>query len=70
MASIAEAKQVYLQRDLELWAKLAGVKLKWPDFFPLNSVLPLRVTLAAQCNSALISALCECLTDHFLSTEH
>lgn len=59
MQVLAPAKQQYGVQDLQRWAKIANTSLTWPDFFPLNSVLPLRVTLAADCNERLINILCE-----------
>ena len=61
MQVLAPAKQQYMSHDLQRWAKIARVTLKWPDFFPLNSVLPLRVTLAANCSEDLVNTLCECV---------
>lgn len=56
-AALIEAKREHLFQDLRDWSEYAGAKLKWPDNFPLRTVLPLRVTLASQCNPQLISAL-------------
>ncbi|MCB9650024.1 MAG: 2-hydroxychromene-2-carboxylate isomerase [Deltaproteobacteria bacterium] len=42
-----EAKRRYTERDLARQAAAAGATLRWPSRFPMNSVLPLRVTLAA-----------------------
>jgi 2-hydroxychromene-2-carboxylate isomerase len=40
------AKRALIEADLERWAAWWGVPLRWPDAFPLRSVLALRVTLA------------------------
>ncbi len=53
-----EAKRNYFRQDLFDWSDYAGVKLTWPDTFPLRTVLPLRVTLAADCDPNLIQHLC------------
>ena len=58
---LAPVKQQYISYDLQRWAKIGGVTLKWQDFFPLNSVLPLYVTLAANCSEDLVNTLCECV---------
>ena len=56
---LSEAKQRYMQQDLSDWCEYASVPLHWPDAFPLRTVLPLRVTLAAGCDPKLIRALCK-----------
>ena len=48
-----------MQQDLQDWCEYASVPLRWPDAFPLRTVLPLRVTLAAGCDPKLIRALCK-----------
>ena len=52
-------KQTYYQQDMEDWCDFAGVDLNFPDVFPIRSVLPLRATLASQCDPAIIQTLCE-----------
>ena len=53
------AKQQYYSSELSYWAKeVARVNLRWPDNFPLRTVLPLRVTLSSGCDPALIKVLC------------
>ena len=39
------AKQAYVRRDLDDWAQWWGVPFRFPQHFPLRSVLPLRVAL-------------------------
>jgi len=56
---LSEAKQRYMQQDFSDWCEYASVPLHWPDAFPLRTVLPLRVTLAAGCDPKLIRALCK-----------
>jgi 2-hydroxychromene-2-carboxylate isomerase len=52
------AKQQYYSWEMEYYAKeIAQVPMIWPDFFPLRSVLPLRVTIAAGCDPSLIKGL-------------
>ena len=41
-------KKVYMIKDLANWAKYYGVRLNFPDLFPLNSVKPMRGALAAK----------------------
>lgn len=41
------AKQAYVGRDLEEWARWWGVDYGFPTHFPMRSILPLRVALAA-----------------------
>lgn len=57
----SEAKQRYTAVDLERQAARLGVPFRWPSRFPMNTVLPLRLTLAARAHErpegrALISA--------------
>ncbi len=40
------AKQAYVRRDIDDWAALRGVPLRFPSRFPIRTVLPLRVALA------------------------
>lgn len=56
---MSETKRIYMQQDLNDWCEYASVQLRWPDTFPLRTVLPLRVTLAAGCDAELIRAFCE-----------
>ncbi len=39
-------KQAYVRRDMQDWAALRGVPLRFPSRFPIRTVLPLRVALA------------------------
>jgi len=41
------AKQAYVGRDLEDWARWWGVDYGFPSHFPMRSILPLRLALAA-----------------------
>lgn len=54
-----ETKRNYYQQDLHDWCDYAGVQLTFPDSFPLRTVLPLRVTLAAKCDPTLIMHFCK-----------
>ena len=56
---MSEAKRQYMTRDLQDWCEYCGAELNWPDAFPIRSVLPLRLTLAANCEPALIKAICK-----------
>lgn len=40
-------KQAYVGRDLEDWARWWGVDYSFPSHFPMRSILPLRIALAA-----------------------
>ena len=59
---MSEAKRQYMTRDLQDWCEYCGAELNWPDAFPIRSVLPLRLTLAANCEPALIKAICKAAT--------
>lgn len=39
-------KRAFIEADLRAWAAWWGVPLRWPDPFPIRSVLALRATLA------------------------
>ena len=44
-------KAIYSQKDLQEWALLRGIKINWPDIFPVNSVKAMRgVFLAMEKN--------------------
>lgn len=58
-AAMNPTKRDYFQKDLQDWCSYTGVQINWPEKFPLRSVLPLRVTLAANCDPALIEKICE-----------
>ena len=37
-----KAKASYSQKDLQDWSKVRGIKISWPDMFPVNSVKAMR----------------------------
>lgn len=47
IAEMSEAKRSYTRVDMERWAKHWGVPFRFPSRFPLRTVKPLRMTLAA-----------------------
>ena len=67
MSAMSEAKRHYMMRDLDDWREYCGAEFKWPDAFPIRSVLPLRLTLAAKCQPTLIKAICKSTTVYMLS---
>jgi 2-hydroxychromene-2-carboxylate isomerase len=38
----------YHAKDLQDWARLYGLRIRWPSVFPVNSVKAMRAVLAAQ----------------------
>ena len=62
-----ETKRTYFQKDLLDWCSYAGVKLNWPDVFPIRTVLPLRVILAANCDPGIITCICKFNIYRFIS---
>lgn len=46
MPASVPSKGAYLFRDLRIWARDYGVGFRWPDFFPMNSVLPARMAVS------------------------
>lgn len=48
MPAQVPAKAAYMFRDLRTWAADYGVQFRWPDFFPMSSVLPSRLVLAVE----------------------
>lgn len=48
MPAQVPAKAKYMFRDLRTWAADYGVGFRFPDFFPMNSVLPSRLVLALE----------------------
>jgi 2-hydroxychromene-2-carboxylate isomerase len=53
-ANTDQRKASYSGKDLQDWAKLAGVKIGKPQPFPVNAVLEMRCALAADELGALI----------------
>ena len=53
-------KARYHAKDLEDWARLYGLVIRWPSVFPLNSVKAMRAALAAEERDRLVpwSRLC------------
>jgi len=47
IAEVPEVKRQYIRVDMQRWADHWGVPLEWPSAFPLRTVKPLRMTLAA-----------------------
>jgi 2-hydroxychromene-2-carboxylate isomerase len=45
--TMSDAKRDYLSQDIQRQAAQAQVTFQWPEKFPMNTVLPLRVTLLA-----------------------
>ena len=41
-SNLIKEKAIYLQKDLREWALLRGIKINWPDIFPVNSVKAMR----------------------------
>jgi 2-hydroxychromene-2-carboxylate isomerase len=46
LLAMPPAKRALVETDLERWAAWWGVPLRWPERFPLRTVLPLRCVLA------------------------
>ena len=41
----SENKRMYYLRDMQRWSELRRLPFRWPNIFPLNAILPLRVML-------------------------
>jgi 2-hydroxychromene-2-carboxylate isomerase len=54
--SFSQAKQRHVARDLERFAKRYDIPFAFPSHFPIRSVLPLRVALAAEDSIGEVSA--------------
>ena len=48
------AKARYYAKDLQDWAQLYGLTIRWPSVFPLNSVKAMRGALAAEERERLV----------------
>jgi len=48
------AKGKYMLRDLQRWADRLGVPYRFPDVFPIPSILALRCALAAEAKGKLV----------------
>lgn len=63
MQKLTQAKQDYHEQELRDWSSYAGVPLKGATA-PLQTSLPLRVTLAADCDPVLIKTIHEAAWQH------
>lgn len=57
LAEFPAAKRDYYRRDLLHWAAHWGVPFRWPSRFPMRTVAPLRLALAADDIAATSRAL-------------
>tara|TARA_B100000929_G_scaffold248127_1_gene207041 strand:+ start:142 stop:756 length:615 start_codon:yes stop_codon:yes gene_type:complete len=49
------AKQTYMHKDLQDWARYSGIKIRWPmSIFPINSVKAMRGCIAADRQGKLV----------------
>jgi 2-hydroxychromene-2-carboxylate isomerase len=49
------AKQTYMHKDLQDWARHSGIEIRWPmSIFPINSVKAMRGCIAAQRQGKLV----------------
>jgi 2-hydroxychromene-2-carboxylate isomerase len=48
-------KARYFAKDLQDWARLYGLVIRWPSVFPLNSVKAMRAALAAEEKDRLVA---------------
>jgi 2-hydroxychromene-2-carboxylate isomerase len=53
-ASPNPRKARYHSKDLQDWAQLYGLTIRWPSVFPLNSVKAMRAALAAEERDRLV----------------
>jgi len=51
------AKQKHTQADFVRQTRAHRIEFSWPSRFPMNTVLPLRITLLADCSPPLIHAI-------------
>jgi 2-hydroxychromene-2-carboxylate isomerase len=50
------AKQAYMHKDLQDWARHAGIRISWPmTIFPINSVKAMRGCIAADRRGKLVA---------------
>ena len=59
MSVMSDAKRLYMTKDIHDWCDYCGAKFNWSDAFPIRSVLPLRLTIAANSDPTLIKAICK-----------
>jgi 2-hydroxychromene-2-carboxylate isomerase len=48
-------KAKYASKDLQDWARLYGLTIRWPSVFPVNSVKAMRAAIAAEERGALVA---------------
>ena len=50
-----DAKQTYMHKDLQDWARYSGINIRWPmSIFPINSVKAMRGCIAADRQGKLV----------------
>src|SRR5579862_6785551 len=47
-------KAAYSNKDLQDWARLAGIRIDWPPVFPVRATLVMRAVLAADESGRLV----------------
>lgn len=53
-ANPVPAKIRYHAKDLQDWARLIGIEIRWPSIFPVNSVKAMRACLVAEEEGRLV----------------
>lgn len=57
IATFPEPKRLYVGRDLYYWAAHLSVPFRWPATFPMRTLAPLRLAIAAELEPRLIDAI-------------
>ena len=57
LASFTAPKRAYMARDLQHWASHWQVPFHWPSRFPMRTVAPLRLALAAAADAGNAAAV-------------
>lgn len=55
----SENKRRYMLRDLLDCSEYLNGHFKWNSTFPINCLLPLRVTLAMECSPDIVRGMCK-----------
>ena len=55
----------YSRKDLQDWADLCGISIRWPSIFPVNAVKMMRAAIIANDQGKLVSYAWECFKSYW-----
>ena len=55
----------YSRKDMQDWAELGNIKIKWPSIFPVNAVKMMRIAIIAIEEDCLVSYATKCFKSYW-----